>query len=48
MYHDLRKVYWWEVMKKGIVEFGSKCTNRQQVKVENQRPGGFTLNIEIL
>ena len=40
MYRNLRDVYWWEGMKKGIAEFVAKCPNCQQVKVENQRPGG--------
>ena len=30
MYHDLREVYWWEGMKKGIAEFAAKCLNCQQ------------------
>ena len=38
MYHDLREVYWWEGMKKVIVEFIAKCPNCQLVKVERQRP----------
>ena len=25
MYHNLIEVYWWERMKKGIVEFVAKC-----------------------
>ena len=48
MYHDLREVYWWSSMKKGIVEFVGKCLNCQQVKVEQQRPSGMAQNIEIL
>ncbi|WMV42357.1 hypothetical protein MTR67_035742 [Solanum verrucosum] len=39
MYRDLREVYWWSIMKKGIAEFVAKCLNCQQVKVEHQRPG---------
>ena len=27
MYHDLREVFWWEVMKKDIAEFVAKCPN---------------------
>jgi len=34
-------------MKKGIVELVAKCLNCQQVKVENQRPGGLAQNIEL-
>ncbi|KAL3380163.1 hypothetical protein AABB24_000674 [Solanum stoloniferum] len=47
MYRDLREVYWWNSMKKGIVGFVAKCPNCQQVKVEHQRPDGMDQNIEI-
>lgn len=40
IYHELTKVYWWNGMKKGIVEFVAMCPNCQQVKVEHQRPVG--------
>ncbi|KAH0654435.1 hypothetical protein KY290_032963 [Solanum tuberosum] len=39
MYRDLREVYWWSSMKKGIAEFVAKCPNCQQVIVEHQRLG---------
>ncbi|KAH0693675.1 hypothetical protein KY285_020772 [Solanum tuberosum] len=48
MYRDLREVYWWSSMKKGIVEFVAKCPNCQQVKVEHQSPSGLAKNIELL
>ena len=48
MYRDLREVYWWEGMKKNIIEFVAKCLNFQQVKVEHQRFGGLAQNIELL
>ena len=41
MYQNLREVYWWEDMKKDIAEFVAKCSNCQQVKVEQHRPGGL-------
>jgi len=47
MYRDLREVYWWNGMKKGITEFVAKCPNCQQVKVEHQRPGGLAQRIEL-
>ena len=47
MYRDLREVYWWNGMKKGIAEFVAKCPNCQQVKVEHQRPNGLAQNIEL-
>ena len=34
-------------LKKDIVEFLSKCSNCQQVKVKHQRPGGLTQDIAI-
>ncbi|WMV26151.1 hypothetical protein MTR67_019536 [Solanum verrucosum] len=39
MYHDLRKVYWWNDMKKDIAGFVAKCSNCQQVKAEHLKPG---------
>ena len=38
MYHDIREIYWWEGLKKDIVEFFAKCPYCQQVKAENQKP----------
>ncbi|WMV18771.1 hypothetical protein MTR67_012156, partial [Solanum verrucosum] len=47
MYHDLRDVYWWSSMKKGIAEFVAKCLNCQQVRVEHQSLSGMAQKIEI-
>ena len=44
MYNDLREVYWWNGMKRDIADFVSKF---QQVKVEHQKPGGMTQEIDI-
>ncbi|XP_070045580.1 uncharacterized protein [Nicotiana tomentosiformis] len=41
MYHDIRGIYWWDGMKKDIVEFVVQCPNYQQVKIEHQKPGGL-------
>ncbi|WMV24977.1 hypothetical protein MTR67_018362 [Solanum verrucosum] len=38
MYHDLWEVYWWNVMKKNIVELVAKYPNCQQVMVEHHKP----------
>ena len=35
MYHDLRRQYWWQGMKRDIAQFVSKCLTCQQVKVEH-------------
>ena len=48
MCHDLREIYWWNGIKKGIAKFVSKCPNCHQVIVEHQRPGGLAPNIELL
>ena len=47
MYRDLKKVYWWNDMKRDMADFVSKCPNCQQVKVEHQKPGGMTQEIDI-
>ena len=47
MYHDMREVYWWNSMKRDLGDFVSKCPNRQQVKVEHQKSGGMTQEIDI-
>lgn len=47
MYHDLREVYWWNIMKKDIAGFVAKCPNCQQFKVEHQRPGDLAKDIPI-
>ncbi|WMV09610.1 hypothetical protein MTR67_002995 [Solanum verrucosum] len=47
MYRDLREVFWWNGMKRDITDFVAKCPNCQQVKVEHQRPGGMTQEINI-
>ncbi|XP_070003056.1 uncharacterized protein [Nicotiana sylvestris] len=41
MYHDLMKIYWWNNMKKDVVDFVAKYPNCQQVKAEHQRPSGL-------
>jgi len=47
MYRDLKEIYWWNGMKRGVADFVSKCPNCQQVKAEHQRPGGLTQLMEI-
>ena len=47
IYRDLREVYWWNVMKRDIADFVSKCPNCQQVKVEHKKLGGMTQEIDI-
>ncbi|XP_070056477.1 uncharacterized protein [Nicotiana tomentosiformis] len=45
MHHDLKEVYWWNDMKRNVVDSMARCPNCQQVKVEHQRPGGLAQNI---
>ena len=41
MYRDMKQQYWWKGMKKDVARYVSKCAVCQQVKIENQRPGGL-------
>ena len=47
MYHNLTEVYWWEGLKKDIVEYVTKSSNFQQVKDEHQKVGGFLKEIQV-
>ena len=47
MYHNVRQVYLWKVMKEGIAEFVDKCLNCQKVRMEHKGPGGLAQNINI-
>ncbi|XP_070002587.1 uncharacterized protein [Nicotiana sylvestris] len=47
MYRDLKEIYWWNSMKRGVADFVSKCPNCQQVKAEHQWPDGLTQLMEI-
>ena len=47
MYQDLRRLYWWDKMKKEIAQFVQKCLVCQQVKAEHQKPSGLLQPLEI-
>ena len=47
MYYDLREVYWWEGLKKDILEFVDQCPNCQQLKAEHLKPGGILQEIQL-
>ena len=36
MYHDLWEVYWWNVIKRDIADFVSKCPNSHQVRNQEE------------
>ncbi|WMV41040.1 hypothetical protein MTR67_034425 [Solanum verrucosum] len=47
LYRDLWEVFWWNGTKRSIADFVVNCPNCQQVKVENEKPGGMTQEINI-
>nr|GEX69842.1 putative reverse transcriptase domain-containing protein [Tanacetum cinerariifolium] len=47
MYHDLRDMYWWPVMKRDIATYVSKCLTCLKVKAEHQRTSGLLQQPEI-
>lgn len=47
MYHDLKKIYCFDGIKKDNAEYVTRCPNCQHVKVENLKPGGLTQMIEV-
>ena len=47
MYHDLRIHYWWEGMKREVVDFVARCLVCQQVKAEHQKSSGRLLSLDI-
>lgn len=40
MYQDLKKIFWWNGMKRDIAVYMAQCPTCQQVKVEHQRSAG--------
>ena len=47
MYHDLREIYWWDSLKRDIVEFVAKCLNCQQIKAEHLKLSGLTQIMDV-
>ncbi|XP_027169505.1 uncharacterized protein LOC113769237 [Coffea eugenioides] len=47
MYHDLRRLYWWDRMKREIAQYVQTCLVCQQVKAEHQKPSGLLQPLEI-
>ena len=46
-YHDLKKTYWWDVIKKDIEEYVAMCPICQQVKVEHLKLCGLTQILKV-
>ena len=47
MYQDMKRIFYWEGMKRDIGEFISKCMNCQLVKAEQKKPSGLLQPLEI-
>ncbi|KAL0444110.1 UNVERIFIED_CONTAM: hypothetical protein Slati_2133700 [Sesamum latifolium] len=47
MYRDLKENFWWNGMKRDIVEYVSKCITCQKVKAKHQKPGSWLQPLEI-
>ena len=47
MYHDLKRKYCWNNMKREIAQYVSKCLTCQQVKAEHQKPSGLLQPLEV-
>jgi hypothetical protein len=47
MYQDLKKRFWWYVMKREIIEYVARCDSCQRIKPERQRPAGLLQPLQI-
>ena len=47
MYQDLRRLYWWDKMKREIAQYVQTCLMCQQVKAEHQKPSGLLQPLEM-
>ena len=47
MYHDLRRHYWQEGMKREVADFVARCLVCQHVKMEHQKPSGMLQSLDI-
>ena len=41
MYHNIKRQYWWNGMKKDIAKYVARCMTCQLVKAKHQKPGGL-------
>ncbi|KAA3481546.1 Gag protease polyprotein [Gossypium australe] len=47
MYQDLKELYWWQGLKRDMMNFVAKCLTCQQVKAEHQFPSRTLQPIKI-
>jgi hypothetical protein len=47
MYKDLKTRYWWNGVKRDVVEYVALCDTCQRVKAEHQRPAGLLQPLKI-
>ena len=47
MYDDLRRQYYWTVMKRHVGDFVRRCLMCQQIKTEHERPTGLLQPLEV-
>ncbi|GKF34022.1 putative reverse transcriptase domain-containing protein, partial [Tanacetum coccineum] len=47
MYQDMKKLYWWPIMKADIATYVGKCLTCAKVKAEHQRPSGLLVQPKI-
>jgi hypothetical protein len=47
MYMDLKTRYWWNGMKRDVMEYIALCDTCQRVKAEHQRPAGLLQPLKI-
>ncbi|GJS02455.1 putative reverse transcriptase domain-containing protein [Tanacetum coccineum] len=47
MYHDLKKLYWWPIIKAEIATYIRKCLTCAKVKAEHQKHSGLLVQPEI-
>ena len=47
MYQDIKKLYWWNNMKREIAEYVAKCLTCQQVKADHQKNPGKLKSLEV-
>jgi len=47
MYRDMKRVFFWEGMKRDVGEYVGRCLTCQQVKAEQQKPSGLLQPLEI-